>query len=149
MELGLSWKVQSRIWDGVITEWERRLEKDPEMTKCEINKAKTELKKNLAASPQRGDVRHECESRRLVCPRQTRRLHPITPTAFTGNVSHSLWCTQLYLYTFSNPEKLRRSAGMASNEQKEAGFVLTDAADPKLAEIYSEVRKASDTYTLF
>lgn len=36
---------------------------------------------------------------------------------------------------------------MASNEQNVAGFVLTDAADPKLAKIYSEVRKASDPYT--
>lgn len=27
---------------------------------------------------------------------------------------------------------------MASNEQNGAGFVLTDAADPKLAEIYSQ-----------
>lgn len=38
---------------------------------------------------------------------------------------------------------------MASNEQSVAGFVLTDAADPKLAEIYSEGRTASDPYTYF
>lgn len=36
---------------------------------------------------------------------------------------------------------------MASNEQNVAGLVLTDAADPKLAKIYSKVRKASDPYT--
>lgn len=36
---------------------------------------------------------------------------------------------------------------MASNEQNVAGLVLTDAADPKLAGIYSKVRKASDPYT--
>lgn len=36
---------------------------------------------------------------------------------------------------------------MASNEQNVAGLVLTDAADPKLAKIYSKVRRASDPYT--